>query len=258
MTDRNKFEQMLEYLISEDQEKARELFHQLVVEKSREIYENILAEDFEEEGEVEENFEFDEAGEIGGDATDDFMSDVEADDEFGGEEDEFGGEEEGEGDIEDRVVDLEDALDELKAEFEKLMSDEEGEESEEEDEEGEMDFGDEEDEEDEEQPKEDFMREYVEKVTAPKMGDNGANAKSIVAKKNDMGGTTANLRGGESKGEGTKGGLLNPSTKEDNAGNVNVPGAKKAATLSKVGAPKMGDDGANTNSPLNGAPKRAK
>jgi hypothetical protein len=253
MTDRNKFEQMLEYLISEDQEKARELFHQLVVEKSREIYENILAEDFkeeDEEDEVEENFEFDEAGPIGGDATDDFISDVEADDEFGGEEGEFGGEE---GDIEDRVVDLEDALDELKAEFEKLMGDEEGEGSEE----GEMDFGDEEEEE-EEKPKEGFMREYVEKVTAPKMGDDGANTKSIVAKKNDMGGTTANLRGGESKGEGTKGGLLNPSTKEDNAGNVNVPGAKKAATLSKVGAPKMGDDGVNTNSPLNGAPKRAK
>ena len=48
MTDRNKFEQMLEHLINEESDKAKELFHQLVVEKSREIYENILAEDFED------------------------------------------------------------------------------------------------------------------------------------------------------------------------------------------------------------------
>jgi hypothetical protein len=49
MTDRSKFEQMLEYLINEDQEKAKELFHDIVVEKSREIYENLLQDDFEEE-----------------------------------------------------------------------------------------------------------------------------------------------------------------------------------------------------------------
>jgi hypothetical protein len=48
MTDRNKFEQMLEHLINDESDKAKELFHQLVVEKSREIYENILSEDFEE------------------------------------------------------------------------------------------------------------------------------------------------------------------------------------------------------------------
>ena len=267
MTDRSKFEQMLEYLISEDQEKARELFHQIVVEKSREIYENILAEDFdsieesdedEDDEAVEENFGFaeadDEENAIGGDPTDDFIGDVEAgddeSDDFGGEE-EFGGEEDG--GLEDRVVDLEDALEDLKAEFEALLADEEGEENHDD-----MDFGGEEDE-SEEAPKEDFFREYVEKVSAPKMGDDGANTKSIVAKKNDMGGTTANLRGGESKGEGTKGGLLNPSTKEDNAGNVNVPGAKKAASLSKVSAPKGGDDGdKSAGSLLNGVKSRAK
>ena len=268
MTDRNKFEQMLEYLISEDQEKARELFHQIVVEKSREIYENILAEDFdsvdesddEDDEEVDENFSFaeadDEMGPVGGDATDDFMGDVESDgeDEFGSE-DEFGDEDSGS--VEDRVDDLEDALDDLRAEFERLMSDEAGEE-----EHDDMDFGsDEESEEseDEDETDESFMREYIEKVSAPKMGDDGANTKSIVAKKNDMGGSTANIvKGGESNSGGTKGGLLNPSTKENDAGNVNVPGAKKAATLNKVSAPKHGDNGANSNSPLNGAPKRAK
>jgi two-component SAPR family response regulator len=50
MTDRSKFEQMLEHLVNEDTDKAKELFHQLVVEKSREIYENILADDFTTEG----------------------------------------------------------------------------------------------------------------------------------------------------------------------------------------------------------------
>ena len=42
------------------------------------------------------------------------------------------------------------------------------------------------------------MREYVEKVTAT-MGDNGANTKSTVARPNNMGGTAANLGGGEAR-----------------------------------------------------------
>jgi hypothetical protein len=134
-----------------------------------------------------------------------------------------------------------------------------------------MDMGDEEDEGEEEPEEESFnfeaaeeeveesrtpktageqMREYVEKVTA-KMGDNGVNNKSTVAGKNDKGGTSANLRGGESKGEGTKGGLAAPTPKEDNAGNVNVPGAKgatKTASQPGHGAEKKGkpEQAANT------------
>ena len=78
------------------------------------------------------------------------------------------------------------------------------------------------------------VREYVEKVATPKGGDNGANAKSIVAGKNDMGGTAANiLAGGESKSEGTKGGLAAPTPKEENAGNINVPGGKAGGAFSK-------------------------
>ena len=106
-----------------------------------------------------------------------------------------------------------------------------------------------------------FVREYVEKVSSPKHGDNGANAKSIVAGKNDMGGTTANIvKGGESTTGGTKGGLANPGTKEDNAGNVNVPGGKAGVKhLKKQATPKGGDDGdKSAGSPLNGAPGRAK
>ena len=280
MTDRNKFEQMLEHLINEDSDKAKELFHQLVVEKSREIYENILAEDFtteeaEEDEELEEAAEDDEeldeaaeddeemdesfgfaeggdeedTGDIGGDAGDDFVDDIDAGDE--GDEEGMGGE----GDIEDRVVDLEDALDDLRAEFEALMGDEAGG-----DDMGGMDDMD-------KMPEDAFMREYVEKVGNPKHGDNGANTKSVMAKANNMGGTTANIvKGGESTTGGTKGGLLNPSTKEENFGNINVPGGNAGKTAFKKkepghGAEKKatGDNGdRGADSPLNGAPKRAK
>ena len=265
MTDRSKFEQMLEHLVNEESDKAKELFHQLVVEKSREIYEEILSEDFQTEEEdmedeeaveeaedkddeeMEESFGFAEAddeedtGDIGGDATDDFIDDIDAGDE--GDEEGMGGE----GDIEDRVVDLEDALDDLRAEFEALMGDEAG---------GDMggdDMGDMGgDDMGEEEPEDSFMREYVEKVGNPKHGDNGANAKSTVAGKNDMGGTTANIaKGGESTTGGTKGGLANPSSKEDNAGNVNVPGGKAGVKhLKKMSTPAGGDNGVNTKSTL--------
>ena len=284
MTDRNKFEQMLEHLINEESDKAKELFHQLVVEKSREIYEDILSEDFneakeedeemdeateedeeeldeaseEDDEEMDESFGFaegddEDTGDIGGDAGDDFVDDVDADHEG----------EEGSEDLEDRVVDLEDALDELKAEFEQLMAGEEGEEHMGGDDMGGDDMGAEFGSDDEEldDSVDSFMREYVEKVSAPKHGDNGQNAKSIVAGKNDMGGTSANIvKGGESTTGGTKGGLLNPSSKEDNAGNINVPGGKAGVKhLKKVSAPKGGDDGdKSAGSPLNGVKSRAK
>lgn len=252
MTDRKQFEAMLEALINEDQETAKEIFHNIVVAKSREIYEELLESDFsesseeeeeesveesseeEEEESVEEGADEEEEGEeeegsddeVGGDAGDDFIDDTE-----------FGGDEEGEdGELEDRVLDLEDALDELKAEFEQLIAGEEGEEGADlgGDEFGGDEFGSDEGELDEfGQP----VMEYVNKVALPKHGDNGANTKSPLAGKNDMGGTTANIaKGGVAKGEGTKGGLLNPSTKEDNAGNVNVPGNAKAPKLSTVSA----------------------
>lgn len=287
MADRNKFEQLLEYIVNNEQEKAEELFHSLVVEKSREIYEGLFEDEMadvdleetkdeeedeeqmdeaahEEEDEEEMDESFDSIEEIGGDPADDMMSDVEMDSEEGEEEAEEG-EEEAEGDIEDRVMDLEDALDDLKAEFEKLMDMEHEEHG---DEMGDMDMGDEESEEEKEEsfipafeeeieeidlsPAEQ-MREYVEKIgdaykggkVAASSEAGGANTKSPVAGKNDMGGTTANIaKGGTGSEKGTAGGLLNPSTKEDNAGNVNVPGAKSATKLSSVakghGAEKKG------------------
>ena len=41
----NRFEQLIEYVINDEEQKARELFHDIVVEKSRAIYENLMAEE---------------------------------------------------------------------------------------------------------------------------------------------------------------------------------------------------------------------
>jgi len=93
------------------------------------------------------------------------------------------------------------------------------------------------------------MREYVEKVTA-NMGDNGDNTKSPVAGANDMGGTAGNIaQGGDEKGGKAD------SAKEDNAGNVNVPGGKASKSMSanskghgaeKKGAGESGTDSKST------------
>ena len=40
-----KYEQLIDLIINEQEDKARELFHDIVVEKSREIYENIMDEE---------------------------------------------------------------------------------------------------------------------------------------------------------------------------------------------------------------------
>ena len=235
-----------------------------------------------EDEEVDEAF-FDEMGDE--DPVDDMMGDIEMPDagddmgDMGG--DDMGMGDEG-GDIEDRVMDLEDELEALKAEFDAMMDDGEASADDEgNDDEMPMDMDSEEGDDDEEEEDDndgegedempfesksqtEQMREYVEKVSA-KMGDNGANTKSTVAGKNDMGGTTANMtKGGESKSAGTQGGLAAPTAKDMNTKNVNVPGAKGATKMAsqpghgaeKKGKPETADKGAG--SPLNGAPKRAK
>ena len=197
--------------------------------------------------ELDEDFNLDEF-EVEADPMDAMMGDMEVD---GGDEapamdmDMDMGDEEGEGDVEDRVEDLEDALEELKAEFEAMMGDNDDGEADDDADDMDMNTDDEEeaeeeamafetaDEEVEETADEEVeetqksagetMREYVEKVNAT-MGDNGANTKSATATPNHMGdGTAANL----AQGADEKGGNAD-SAKEDNAGNVNVPGAKAA------------------------------
>ena len=52
----NKFEQLIELFIAEDEQGAKDLFHEIVVEKSRDIYESLVDEDqVEETAEIEED-----------------------------------------------------------------------------------------------------------------------------------------------------------------------------------------------------------
>ena len=207
----NKFEQLIELFIAEDEAAAKDLFHEIVVEKSRDIYESLTDEDqveetaevdedaVEEAEEIEES-DFDEA-ELGGDAADDMIDDIEADEEgLSMENDEEGDEE-----IEDRVVDLEDALDELKAEFEALMGGDDAADDDAMDMEPEMDMdmgdeeeGEEEEGEEEEEADESFVREYTEKAPAPVTSEEGDGSTGPVAGKNDMGGKAVDPTGEES------------------------------------------------------------
>ena len=297
MSDKSKFEQMLEKLVADDRTAAEEIFHNIVVEKSRSIYEGLLENDI-KDIEVEETSKEDESKkdddavdeaskdeskeddavdeaskdeettdeslldientEIapveahGGDATDDMVADIGMPAPTG-DEDNGDDSEKGEEEIEDRVVDLEDAIDDLKAEFEKMMGDEdksddaEGDDAEDNGEEKEDEAFVDQSAEGEtaiavapelgEQPAvetavpktaSEEIREYVNKVGVTHT-DGSDNSKSPVAGKNDMGGTASNIaKGGEETGGKA------PAPKEDNAGNINVPGAK----VKPVAAPK--------------------
>ena len=203
----NKFEQLIEYVINDDEAKARELFHDIVVEKSRAIYEEMMEEETVEEAYEEESIEENMDGQLGGDQSEDLIGDIETEesgismeddemgDEFGAEDDgfadEMGGDDDmGDAGLEDRVVDLEDKLDELMAEFESLMGDEAGEAEHDDldmgDEVGGDDFGDDgmDDTEvqDDELETEGFMEAVsLKAVPKPTHGDAGAHAKSPVA-----------------------------------------------------------------------------
>jgi hypothetical protein len=198
----NKYEQLIEHIINDEEDKARALFHEIVVEKSRDIYESLMDEEYAEEG---------MHGGVGGDQVESMVDEIAMDETDGigeGEDDDMdmgdmdmgdddhhadvGGEE----NLEQKVMDLESELEALKAEFEQLMGDEEGdmddmdmgdmdsEEGEEEEEnfammEAEKEDEDEEDEEMSESVYEskqrrplqktavDLMREYVEKISSP-------------------------------------------------------------------------------------------
>jgi hypothetical protein len=256
MADKNILEQMLAHLVNEDQAKAEELFHEYVVAASREIYENLIDSEIseeeekdDEEEEMEEAAEDDDAEE---DKMDENFEDIayEGDDEMGDTPDmgddlegdldaEIGPEEDGEEKSEEELFqDLDSIVDELQAKFDALkggdMGDEEG------GEEGGNPFA------KEEGMDLETVREYVEKVPAghgaEKKGQSekaDGGTKSPVAGKNDMGGTTANILSGRNGSEGSttgalKGnGLLKGNPKEDNAGNINVPGGKAGNAFSK-------------------------
>jgi hypothetical protein len=291
MTDRTQFEQMLEALISEDQQTAKDIFHNIVVAKSREIYEELLAEEFgkddtdtpdADKGITDDADKDDSEDDFSDkDSTDDMVSDVDSDSDDS--------EDNSDEDVEDRVQDLEDALEDLKAEFEQLMAGEQGEEhmggddmggEEHADDMGD-EFGAEHDQAEMEGPMdmegmdngqtlnvkhtfaeddERLIREYIEKVGTNWESYNGAegghvgaqsgsvtgstNTKSIVASKNDMGGTASNIAQGHQEVKGDQGARSNVTgngvmstnvvPNPDAKGNINVPGGKAGKTAYKT------------------------
>jgi len=122
----NKYEQLIEHIINDNESAAKELFHQIVVEKSRDIYESLMDEEM--GGNQAQNFvqditqQDDAAQEHGLGEDDEEAGEIElgGDDEFGDEET-FGdepamGDEEGEhGEIEHKIDELSAQLEELKA-----------------------------------------------------------------------------------------------------------------------------------------------
>jgi hypothetical protein len=316
----SKYEKLIEYIVNEQDEKARELFHQLVVERSRQIYESLIDEEdlaeiggdevedlvdeisTDEEGMLEAEDE-DEDAEMDMDDAEDDMDDAEMDmddaeddmDDAEMDMDDHHADMGGNEELEDRIMDLEDSLDELKREFEELMGqgdDDMGGDMDmdmdaDADMGGDMDMDADADMGDDEMnpmPEEmqmyeakkvkkeemlkakkakdkkkmteaEWIREYVEKIGEPFPGNNsetsevGAggsatlNKKSIVAGKNDMGGSTQNIaRGGsETDPKGTPSnkpsGLLKSGG--DLIGKVqNSPGANAGKTGYKTSAGK--------------------
>jgi hypothetical protein len=183
-------------------------------------------------------------------------------------------------DLEQKVMDLESELEALKAEFEQLMGDEEGDMGDEEANMGDMDddeadmgtmaMGDEEDEEEytmmEEEVYEsnqrrplqktavDLMREYVETIgknNGPLVGTTtggdhaNVNDSSVVAGKNDMGGTAQNIaKGGSNTApDGTSAPKKGTVKDVKDANNwENKPGAKAGNAFSNKPKAKTGEE----------------
>lgn len=150
MSRTSKLEQVLEYLLAEDNERAEELLHEYVVETARAEYERILdeaddevdmgdpEEDFiddmeEDEDEIENDMEgLGEAEEVDDEEVDFEMDmDAEGDEEMDMDDEDTDMDDEdmdAEDDVEDLksdMADLEADLEDLRAEFEKLMGEEE-------------------------------------------------------------------------------------------------------------------------------------
>ena len=142
----SKFEKLIEYVINDEEQKARDLFHEIVVEKSRGIYEDLMAAELKEESDEDDSEEeMDESMEMGGDAADQLLNDISAnvdadetameDDEevmdMGAEEEMIGGDDFADemtagGDLEGDIASIDSKLDELLAKFEEVIGGDDG------------------------------------------------------------------------------------------------------------------------------------
>jgi hypothetical protein len=141
----NRFEQLIEFVINDEEQKARDLFHDIVVEKSRQIYEDIMSE---EDEVVEEDLGGDASADLiddveseeqtmnlegedmddeeMSDMDDEEMSDMDGDEEMSDMDDDesftMGDDDGSEPATKDDILNLEDKLDQLMSEFEDLLS----------------------------------------------------------------------------------------------------------------------------------------
>jgi len=251
--DHKKFEQLIDLIINENEEQARALFHDIVVEKSREIYEDIMNDEMdegmnpggqvgemmdeisaEEEGmteEEDEEIDFDDEG-------DDDIVDIEHDDDMG---------EEG---VEDRLVSIEDKLDQLMAEFEEIMGNNDDEMADDDmaDADDEMAMGDDE---------EAMMEAITLKKVSVTHGDNGQNTKSTSLQNSGQAGMDSRpvkFSGASETVPTSPKGPSNFYSKGESsvkgAGSFKNSPAQNNADLEKAPAPSKGDNGVNTKSPV--------
>ena len=263
--DNKKFEQLIDLIINENEEQARALFHDIVVEKSREIYEGMMDDEMGEGmggqvGDLIDEIDVEEQGmaeaeddDLDFDSEEDEVIDIEAG------EDDMGGEE----NLEDRVVDLEDKLDQLMAEFEDIMA---GDDEEVGDDESDAEFDDE-----AEEAGNDFTQDLegardeedamMEAITLKKVsvthGDNGVQTTSPGLKNSGQAGMDSKpvkfSGASESVPTGPKGPSNAYSKGESSVKDANkwknAP-AQNNADLEKAPAPKKGDAGQNSRSPV--------
>ena len=269
--DTKKFEKLMDLVINEDNERAQELFHEIVVEKSREIFESIMAEEMEDD--LEEGMggaAGDLMDEITADETEEGMYEEEEAEMDFGDEDEEGddldgdmdmGDEEGDDDIEDAVIRIEDKLDQLMAEFEEIMGG--GEEEMELGGEEEMDFGGDDDDmmemSDDGMDDEAMMEAIQLKKISVTHGDNGVQTKSPGLQGSGQAGMDSHPVKFSGAAESVPTAPKSPSnfyskgeTSVKGAGNFkNAPGKDNFKDKGEAAPkPKHGDDGAHTRSPV--------
>ena len=250
-----KFDKLIDLIINENEEQAKDLFHDIVVEKSREIYESIMAEEEMMDDDLEEGM----GGQVG-DLADEINAeesgiseeedeiDIDSEEIFdidGADESEAGDE------VEDAVIRIEDKLDDLIAEFEEIM----GQDDDIEDEMGDMDadvsdMGDEEVDVDVDVDDEELVAEAItlQKVTA-KMGDNGSQTRSPVDANSGSKGSVAKPVNFDDGNSGEQGRPAPTAKDVDGAsGFQNQPG-KNAKALSAAPKPVTAQaSGVNTKS----------
>jgi len=262
-----KFEQLIDLIINEDEEQAKELFHDIVVAKSKEIYESIMEDEMKDSDDLEEGM----GGQVGdladeiqaeesGIAEDEEEIDIDSEEVFDIEGDDdvdatLDIEANSSEEVEDAVVRIEDKLDTLLDEFEAIMADED--ELKGRDDEMDADLHDIEDEIDDQEvdvdvsvDDEEVVAEAINlpKVTA-KMGDNGSNTKSPVDANSGQKGMDSHPvdfdKGSDEKGRPA------PTAKDvDGASSFqNVPGNQKGPKLSPAPKPVTSQaEGTNTKS----------